>query len=164
MLQEVGTLQGLLVNRSLPLLHTGLHQLEELEVLDAAKVKLIPVFIVPGLAQWQELSLSQFEALLLLVEVRDRLWDVDDGLGEALNGTERDVGCPKDEIFRALGEVPEEFRESTEIWQQVIGFAIWVLSNFQDFDGGLVAFTRAVLHQHTSRAFVVLRMLASPCY
>jgi hypothetical protein len=117
MLQEVGTLQGLLVNHSLPLLHTGLHQLEELEVLDAAIVKLIPVFIVPGLAQWQELSLSQFEAFLLLVKIRDRLWDVDDGLGEALNGAERDVGCPEDEIFRAFGEVPEELGECSEIGQ-----------------------------------------------
>jgi hypothetical protein len=56
-LQEIGTLEALLVHSILTFLRSSLHQLTEFEVRDAAIVVFVPVFVVPRLAQGQELVL-----------------------------------------------------------------------------------------------------------
>jgi hypothetical protein len=56
-LQEIGTLEALLVHSILTFLRSSLHQLTEFEVRNAAIVVFVPVFVVPRLAQGQELVL-----------------------------------------------------------------------------------------------------------
>lgn len=91
MLKEVGTLETLLVHSVLAALATCILSLAELKVLDAAVVIFVPVFIIPGLAQRDELILCQFHQVLLLREVLNSLWNIDGRLGEAFDIVQRNV-------------------------------------------------------------------------
>jgi hypothetical protein len=91
MFEEVGTLQTFFVDSVLAPFATCILRLTELKVLDAAVVVLIPIFVVPGFAQRDELVLSQFQHILLLTKILYGFWNVDGSFGEAFDVIQRDV-------------------------------------------------------------------------
>ena len=68
MLQELGTFQAVLIGCILSHLSSKILQFAELEIIDTAIVALIPILIVPRLAQGQKLGLGKLEGICEFVQ------------------------------------------------------------------------------------------------